>query len=132
MVTIWLRRCRRSHRQPFSWSTLVRCSLSKKLFPEQKPSSTHRLRAISTTRGDLVVQSHESREEGHEPRPSTGGAAQSLLWGSDWTHPQYWRPMPSDSDLLDMMLDWVPDETTRNRIFADNPIEAFGFPRLDG
>jgi hypothetical protein len=27
-----------------------------------------------------------------------------------------------------MMLDWVPDETTRNRIFVDNPIEAFGFP----
>jgi predicted TIM-barrel fold metal-dependent hydrolase len=27
-----------------------------------------------------------------------------------------------------MMLDWVPDEPTRNRIFVDNPIEAFGFP----
>jgi hypothetical protein len=29
-----------------------------------------------------------------------------------------------------MMLDWVPDEKTRNDIFADNPIEAFGFPKL--
>jgi predicted TIM-barrel fold metal-dependent hydrolase len=27
-----------------------------------------------------------------------------------------------------MMLDWVPDETTRNRIFVDNPAEIFGFP----
>ena len=58
-------------------------------------------------------------------------APDRLLWGSDWPHPQYWRPMPSDSDLLDMMLDWVPDERTRNRIFVDNPIEAFGFPKVE-
>jgi 2-pyrone-4,6-dicarboxylate lactonase len=58
-------------------------------------------------------------------------APNRLLWGSDWPHPQYWRPMPSDSDLLDMMLDWVPDENIRSRIFVDNPIEAFGFPRVE-
>jgi predicted TIM-barrel fold metal-dependent hydrolase len=50
------------------------------------------------------------------------------LWSSDWPHPQYWKPMPSDTDLLDLMLDWVPDEATRTRIFVDNAIEAFGFP----
>jgi len=55
-------------------------------------------------------------------------APDRLLWGSDWPHPQYWRPMPSDSDLLDMMLDWAPDEAVRKKIFVDNPIEAFGFP----
>ena len=60
-----------------------------------------------------------------------GRAPNRVLWGSDWPHPQYWRPMPSDSDLLDMMLDWVPDERTRNRIFVDNPIEAFGFPKVE-
>ena len=31
-------------------------------------------------------------------------APNRLLWGSDWPHPQYWRPMPSDSDLLDRCL----------------------------
>jgi D-galactarolactone isomerase len=36
--------------------------------------------------------------------------------------------MPNDVDLLDQMLDWVPDETTRNRIFVDNPAELFNFP----
>jgi 2-pyrone-4,6-dicarboxylate lactonase len=56
-------------------------------------------------------------------------APNRLLWGSDWPHPQYWRPMPSDTDLLDQMIDWVPDEADRYRIFVDNPIEAFGFPR---
>jgi 2-pyrone-4,6-dicarboxylate lactonase len=50
-----------------------------------------------------------------------------LLWGSDWPHPQYFKPMPNDVALLDMMLDWAPDETTRTRIFVDNPAEIFGF-----
>jgi predicted TIM-barrel fold metal-dependent hydrolase len=53
-----------------------------------------------------------------------------LLWGSDWPHPQYFKPMPNDVDLLDQMLDWVPDEAVRNRIFVDNPAKLFGFPPL--
>jgi predicted TIM-barrel fold metal-dependent hydrolase len=36
--------------------------------------------------------------------------------------------MPNDVDLLDQMLDWVPDEKVRNMIFVDNPAEIFGFP----
>jgi predicted TIM-barrel fold metal-dependent hydrolase len=55
-------------------------------------------------------------------------APDRLLWGSDWPHPQYFKPMPNDVALLDMMLDWVPDEAVRNRIFVDNPAELFGFP----
>jgi 2-pyrone-4,6-dicarboxylate lactonase len=55
-------------------------------------------------------------------------AANRLLWGSDWPHPQYFKPMPNDADLLDEMLDWVPDEKARNLIFVDNPAELFGFP----
>ena len=51
-----------------------------------------------------------------------------LLWGSDWPHPQYFNPMPKDVDLLDQMLDWVPEESTRKRIFVDNPAECLGFP----
>jgi 2-pyrone-4,6-dicarboxylate lactonase len=50
------------------------------------------------------------------------------LWGSDWPHPQYFKPMPNDADLLDMMLEWVPDEVTRKKILVDNPAELFGFP----
>jgi 2-pyrone-4,6-dicarboxylate lactonase len=53
-----------------------------------------------------------------------------LLWGSDWPHPQYFKPMPNDVDLLDQMLDGVPDETVRKRIFVDNPAQLFGFPPL--
>jgi predicted TIM-barrel fold metal-dependent hydrolase len=53
-----------------------------------------------------------------------------LLWGSDWPHPQYFKPMPNDTALLDMVLDWVPDEKARQLIFVDNPAELFGFPPL--
>jgi D-galactarolactone isomerase len=38
--------------------------------------------------------------------------------------------MPNDIKLLDMMLDWVPDENIRKLIFVDNPAEIFGFPPL--
>ena len=31
-------------------------------------------------------------------------------------------------DLVDIMADWVPDEAVRNRIFAGNAAECFGFP----
>jgi predicted TIM-barrel fold metal-dependent hydrolase len=55
-----------------------------------------------------------------------------LLWGSDWPHPQYFKPMPNDIDLLDQMLDWVPDENTRNMIFVDNPAECHGFSPAKG
>ena len=54
-------------------------------------------------------------------------APERLLWSSDWPHPQYFKPMVNDVRLVDQMLDWVPDEKTRNMIFVDNPIRAFGF-----
>lgn len=57
-------------------------------------------------------------------------APSRLLWGLDWPHPQYFRRMPNDADLVDQMAEWVPDEATRNRIFVDNPAEAFGFPPI--
>ncbi|HUK60056.1 MAG TPA: amidohydrolase family protein [Stellaceae bacterium] len=55
-------------------------------------------------------------------------APNRIVWCSDWPHPQYFKPMPNDGDLVDIMLDWIPDEKTRNRIFADNAAECFGFP----
>ena len=42
-------------------------------------------------------------------------APNRILWGSDWPHPQYFKPMPNDVTLLDQMLEWVPDETKRNK-----------------
>ena len=34
---------------------------------------------------------------------------------------------PEEADLLDLMLDWVPDEKVRNAILADNPGKLYDF-----
>ncbi len=58
-------------------------------------------------------------------------APDRLVWASDWPHVNMiGRTMPNDGDLLDLMLDWVPDETVRNRILVDNPCALYGFPKL--
>ena len=54
-------------------------------------------------------------------------APERMLWATDWPHGNHFKHMPNDGDLLDMMLEWVPDEATRNRILVDNPAELFGF-----
>jgi D-galactarolactone isomerase len=38
--------------------------------------------------------------------------------------------MPNDVHLLDMLLDWIPDEKTRHLIMVENPSKLFGFPPL--
>ena len=55
-------------------------------------------------------------------------APERMLWASNWPHPG--EPLdakPDDAMLLDTLLDWVPDDTARRRILADNPIELYGF-----
>jgi D-galactarolactone isomerase len=34
---------------------------------------------------------------------------------------------PDDADLLDLLLDWAPEEIMRRKILADNPAQLFGF-----
>ncbi|WP_441244202.1 amidohydrolase family protein [Tardiphaga sp. 768_D3_N2_1] len=52
------------------------------------------------------------------------------IWGSDWPHVANWDVMMGVSDLLDLLAEWVPDETVRNRILTDNPQKLFGFPAI--
>lgn len=55
-------------------------------------------------------------------------APERMLWASNWPHPQQPRDaMPDDADLLDLLLEWAPDETVRRRILADNPAELYAF-----
>jgi predicted TIM-barrel fold metal-dependent hydrolase len=49
------------------------------------------------------------------------------LWGTDWPHPHFSRPMPNDGDLLHLLADWAPDEVVRQRILVDNPAVLYGF-----
>jgi D-galactarolactone isomerase len=55
-------------------------------------------------------------------------APERLVWASNWPHPlSRGGPMPDDGVLLDLLLDWAPDEKTRNRILAGNPAKLYGF-----
>jgi predicted TIM-barrel fold metal-dependent hydrolase len=52
---------------------------------------------------------------------------QRLLWGTDWPHPSIAAPaMPDDGHLLDLFMDWTPDEATRRRILVETPEKLFG------
>jgi 2-pyrone-4,6-dicarboxylate lactonase len=56
-------------------------------------------------------------------------APERLVWGTDWPHPNMNdQAMPNDGDLLDLMLDWVPDTAARNRILAENARALYDFP----
>jgi D-galactarolactone isomerase len=55
-------------------------------------------------------------------------APERMVWGSDWPHPtEKVDAKPDDAILFDLLADWVPDETTRNRILVDNPAALYGF-----
>lgn len=50
-----------------------------------------------------------------------------LVWGSDWPHPQITTSMPNDGDLIDLLYEWVPNESIRKQILVDNPSLLYGF-----
>jgi predicted TIM-barrel fold metal-dependent hydrolase len=56
-------------------------------------------------------------------------APERLVWGSDWPHPSERETKPDDAILIDLMLDWAPDEAVRNRIFVDNAATLYDFPK---
>ncbi|WP_406856234.1 amidohydrolase family protein [Alsobacter sp. KACC 23698] len=53
-------------------------------------------------------------------------APERMLWASNWPHVSVSAP-PDDAMLLDVLLDWAPDEAVRRMILADNPAEVYGF-----
>ncbi|WP_158818082.1 amidohydrolase family protein [Methylocapsa sp. S129] len=56
-------------------------------------------------------------------------APERMLWGSDWPHPtEKAGDKPDDAILFDLLADWTPEPSARQRILVDNPAELFGFP----
>src|SRR3546814_20939132 len=54
-----------------------------------------------------------------------------MLYASNWPHVS--KPIdaqPDDRLLLDLMIDWAPDESVRQLIFVDNPARLYGFRAL--
>jgi D-galactarolactone isomerase len=55
-------------------------------------------------------------------------APERMLYASNWPHVSLpIDKQPDDSGLLDLMLDWAPDEKIRQMIFVDNPARLYGF-----
>jgi D-galactarolactone isomerase len=55
-------------------------------------------------------------------------APERMLWASNWPHPSVPKEQrPSDEDLLDLLLDWAPEEKVRHRILVDNPAQLYGY-----
>jgi predicted TIM-barrel fold metal-dependent hydrolase len=50
-----------------------------------------------------------------------------LLWGTDWPHVALKGKMPNTTDLLDLLLNWIPDEEVRKQVLATNPQTLFRF-----
>ena len=52
-----------------------------------------------------------------------------LVWAANWPHPGHTGPQdkPDEAGILDLMLDWVPDEKIRNAILADNATKLYDF-----
>jgi 2-pyrone-4,6-dicarboxylate lactonase len=48
-----------------------------------------------------------------------------LLWGTDWPHPNISKDMPNDGELVDLLGEMCPDESTRKRILVDNPTKMY-------
>jgi predicted TIM-barrel fold metal-dependent hydrolase len=56
------------------------------------------------------------------------GSPDRSIWGTDWPHPGRVDPaeVPDDANLVDSLLDFVPDEDARHRLLVDNPRRLFG------
>ena len=54
-------------------------------------------------------------------------APERMLWASNWPHPSVRPKVPDDQELLELLIDWAPDEGTRKKILVDNPAELYRF-----
>jgi D-galactarolactone isomerase len=54
-------------------------------------------------------------------------APERMVWATNWPHPMLPADKkPDDAVLLDMLLDWVPDEAERKKVLVDNPAKLYG------
>jgi D-galactarolactone isomerase len=54
-------------------------------------------------------------------------APERMLWATNWPHPTPGVSVPDDAWMLDMLLDWLPDEGARTKVLVDNPAQLYGF-----
>ena len=63
----------------------------------------------------------------------TGEAAQDAapdraVWGTDWPHPMWHKPMMNDADEVELLYRYVDyDADMIRRVLVDNPKRLYGF-----
>jgi predicted TIM-barrel fold metal-dependent hydrolase len=53
-------------------------------------------------------------------------APDRTIWSTDWPHVQYVKPMPTDTQLLELLYKATPDLDIRNKVLCANPAALFG------
>ena len=55
-------------------------------------------------------------------------AADRTIWSTDWPHVQYVKPMPTDTQLLELLYRATPDPYVRRKVLCQNPASLFSVP----
>jgi D-galactarolactone isomerase len=72
----------------------------------------------------------DDREIDQIARALVGWAPERMIWGSNWPHLEKEGDRPDDRALLDLLADWVPEESRRTRILRENPEALYGFESI--
>jgi D-galactarolactone isomerase len=57
-------------------------------------------------------------------------ASERVVWGSDWPHPtEAPEHKPNDARLFDLLAEWAPEASQRERILVTNPEALYGFAK---
>ncbi len=65
---------------------------------------------------------------GRLARALVRAAPERMLWASNFPHAQAAKfGYPDDAAMLDLLLDWAPDESVRYKILVENPAALYGF-----
>jgi D-galactarolactone isomerase len=63
---------------------------------------------------------------GNVAKRAARAAPERMMWASNWPHVGV-DFRPDDVELLDVLLDWIPDPALRIRALRDNPAAVYGF-----
>jgi D-galactarolactone isomerase len=101
------------------------------------PAFRSLLRLLETGRCYVKISApYETSKTGGPAYEDVGELAKALihaapdrmLWASNWPHAQAAKfGYPNDATLLDLLLDWAPDETAIRKMLVDNPARLYGF-----
>ena len=61
----------------------------------------------------------------HLARDIVSARPDRALWGTDWPH--LTDGSRDSGELVNLLLDWIPDEKIRHQVLVENPARLFSF-----